>query len=107
MNIPADAVIPIEKLTTYLLSPRLEDDKSKFLATAGFSLQNYDVLENAIHDLAESESAYFDGANEFGDFFRVDGTLEGPIRSLQVSLIWIQLYEDTLFHFVTLKPCKH
>ena len=36
MKIPEDAIIPMEKLTAYLLLPRPGDDKSKFLAQAGF-----------------------------------------------------------------------
>lgn len=33
MRIPPDAIIPMEKLTAYLLVAREWDDKSKFLAT--------------------------------------------------------------------------
>jgi hypothetical protein len=35
LRIPSDALIPLEKLTSYLLVPREWDDKSKFLAQAG------------------------------------------------------------------------
>jgi hypothetical protein len=31
MKIPSDAIIPLEKITEYLLVPREWDDKSKFL----------------------------------------------------------------------------
>jgi hypothetical protein len=37
VKILEDAVIPEEKLTRYLLVPRIKDDKSKFLAQAGFT----------------------------------------------------------------------
>jgi hypothetical protein len=40
MRIPEDVIIPLEKLTNYLLVPRPVDDKSKFLAKAGFTLMN-------------------------------------------------------------------
>ena len=36
MIIPSDAIIADEKITHYLLVPREQDDKSKFLAQAGF-----------------------------------------------------------------------
>jgi len=36
LRIPSDALVPLEKLTSYLLVPREWDDKSKFLAQAGF-----------------------------------------------------------------------
>jgi hypothetical protein len=42
MKIPADATIPDSKLTRYLLVSREQDDKSKFLAQAGFTLTNPD-----------------------------------------------------------------
>lgn len=38
MKIPPDAIIPMEKLTAYLLVARDWDDKSKLLAQAGFSV---------------------------------------------------------------------
>jgi len=40
MKIPPDALIPLEKLTSYLLVHREWDDKSKFLAQAGFTREN-------------------------------------------------------------------
>ncbi|MBD2204797.1 hypothetical protein H6G33_13520 [Calothrix sp. FACHB-1219] len=39
MKIPPDAIIADEKITRYLLVPREQDDKSKFLAQAGFTLK--------------------------------------------------------------------
>jgi len=41
MLIPPDAEIASEKLTHYLLVPKPLDDKSKFLARAGFSPANF------------------------------------------------------------------
>ena len=52
MKIPEDAVIPVEKLTKYLLVPRPWDDKSRFLAQAGFDQSNPDALMAAIRALA-------------------------------------------------------
>lgn len=40
MRIPADAIIPEDKLTRYLLVPREYDDKSRFLSQAEFTLAN-------------------------------------------------------------------
>ncbi len=45
MKIPADALIPQAKLTNYLLVARTVDDKSKFLAQAGFTIENPGALE--------------------------------------------------------------
>ena len=47
---PSDIVIPSEKLTEYLLVPRVRNDKSKFLSQAGFTTENPAILEQAIRD---------------------------------------------------------
>ena len=48
MKIPGNLIIPEEKLTRYLLVPRIKDDKSKFLAQAGFTQNNPEDLLTAI-----------------------------------------------------------
>jgi hypothetical protein len=107
VKIPSDAVIPEEKLTRYLLVPRDEDDKSKFLALAGFTQANPEELEAAIRQLAENSEAVENGMNQYGDFYRVEGDLTGPNRrALAVVLIWLQWHQDATFHFITLKPQK-
>jgi hypothetical protein len=107
MRIPANAIIPSDKLARYLLAPRPWDDKSKFLAQAGFELADPARLEDAIRRLAAIHEAVEDGTNDYGTFFRVAGALEGPNGiSLQVVLIWLQWKFDGTIHFVTLKPGK-
>lgn len=54
MKIPDDAIIPDEKLTQYLLVYKAKNDKSQFLAQAGFTLDNPDQLKAAIQALAAS-----------------------------------------------------
>ncbi|MEA5605747.1 hypothetical protein [Nostoc sp. UHCC 0252] len=54
MKIPLDAIIADEKITRYLLVPREQDDKSKFLALAGFTQDNPELLKAAIRQLADS-----------------------------------------------------
>ena len=51
MKIPDNAVIPEEKLTRYLLVPRLKDDKAKYLAQAGFTQANPEDLLTAVRQL--------------------------------------------------------
>jgi hypothetical protein len=105
MRIPANATIPLDKLTRYLLVSRPWDDKSNFLAQVGFTPEDPASLENAIRRTAASFDAVEDGTNEYGTFFRIEGSLKGPTgRSLQVVLIWLQWKLDGTFHFVTLKP---
>ncbi len=107
MKIPADAVIPDDKLTRYLLAHKARNDKSKFLAQAGFTQQNPEALRVAIQSLARSVEAVEDKTNEYGTFYRVEGELVGTHRvSLSVTTIWLQRQIDGKFQFVTLKPRK-
>lgn len=45
MKIPVDAIISNDKLTQYLLVPRQKNDKSGFLAQAGFTMENPEDYE--------------------------------------------------------------
>lgn len=106
MRIPSDAIIPREKLTQYLLRFQPDNDKSKFLAQAGFTLDNPDALEAALRALIATHDAVLDAHNRFGDFYRVEGTLKGiNARDLLVVTIWIlRTEEESHYRFVTLKP---
>jgi hypothetical protein len=107
VKIPSDANIPQEKLVRYLLVLKQRNDKSQFLAKAGFTQENSETLRSAIALLIQSAEAVEDGTNEYGIFYRVDGALRGINgRSLAVVTVWLQWYSDGSFHFVTLKPRK-
>jgi len=107
VRIPSDAIIPMEKLTAYLLVPREWDDKSKFLAFAGFTRDNPHLLLAAIRELAATAEAVEDGRSEYGVFLRTEGLLTGPNgRDLAVVTIWLQAWSDGQTRFVTLKPRK-
>jgi hypothetical protein len=106
MRIPAEAIIADDKLTMYLLAQRQWDDKSGFLRRAGFTLDNWNDLRLAIHELSNSVEAVNDGGNEYGTFYRIDGSLIGPVGTLAVTLIWMRRSVDQRFYFVTLKPRK-
>ena len=106
MKIPANAIIAREKLTRYLLIRQRKSDKSKWLAQAGFTLNNPDELETAIRQLVAGADAVYDGANRYGDFYRAEGTLVGVNGvNLESITVWIiHSKVDTLFRFVTVKP---
>lgn len=109
MRIPDGAcVIPREKLTHYLLVARTEDDKSKYLAQAGFTAERADDLEAAIREVARQYDAVQDTSNVYGVFYRVTGDLIGLNgRRLSVVTIWIALTNTpTTYRFVTLKPAR-
>jgi hypothetical protein len=106
MRIPKDAEIPAEKLTRYLLVYRVRNDKSGFLAQAGFTLENPAVLEQAIRQLVEENDAIQDRQNAYGTFFQVAGVLNGPDRVLHVVTVWLNVAHSERFRFVTLKPMR-
>lgn len=107
MLIPANAVIPDEKITRYLLVPKPKDDKSKFLAQAELTQENPETLKAAIRLLAGCVEAVEDRSNEYGVFYRVEGELIG-INGLTLSVvtIWLQRAIDGSFQFITLMPKK-
>lgn len=107
MFIPEHAIIAPDKLSGYLLVPRPADDKSRFLARGGFTSENPAALERAIRSCIAEYEAVLDCGNEWGQFYRVDAEMMGPSgNALAVSLIWLQLYADGTFRFITLKPRK-
>lgn len=107
MILPADALIPAEKLSHYLLAPRPWDDKSKFLAQAGFGKDSPETLLHALRALAARCDAVSDGVNDYGEFLRGDGMLIGPNgRQLAVTTIWLRQHLDGRVRFVTLKPYR-
>jgi hypothetical protein len=107
MKLPDDAIIPDDKLTRYLLVPKARNDKSKFLAQAGFNLENPEVLKQALRSLINTNPAIEDSRNEYGTFYRVTGQLSGLNGvALSVVTIWLQRKVDGKYQFVTLKPLK-
>lgn len=107
MQVPKDAIIPNEKITRYLLVLQARNDKSKFLARAGFTLKNPEELINAIRLLVEKEEAIEDRRNEYGVFYQVTGELVGVNGvNLSVTTVWLFRQIDQKFQFVTLKPHK-
>jgi len=106
MRIPVDAIIPREKLTEYLLVPKPKNDKSGFLKKAGFTLENPDILEDAIRRLISENEAYLEREDQYGQFYRVEGKLKGPNGILPTITVWIERAIDGEFRFVTLKPSR-
>ncbi len=104
-KLPEDAVIPEDKLLRYLLLPREEDDKSKFLALAGYTLANWKVLEQDLRKLAHQYEISDIEESPYGTKYEVRGQLKGPNgRVLDVVTIWITLKATGETRFVTLFP---
>jgi len=107
VKIPEDAVIPDDKIARYLLVQKARNDKSKFLAQAGFTTDDSEALRAAIQSIARTGEAVEDRKNDYGVFYQVVGELVGVNGvTLSVVTIWLQRQIDGKFQFVTLKPFK-
>ncbi|NJM75788.1 MAG: hypothetical protein HC852_08435 [Acaryochloridaceae cyanobacterium RU_4_10] len=105
MRVPEDLIIPDAKVTQYLLVQKARNDKSRFLAQAGFTRENPEALRFAIQTQAMDKEAIKEKSNEYGTFYQVEGELVGVNGiSLSVVTVWLQRQIDGKFQFVTLKP---
>jgi hypothetical protein len=105
VKISVDAIIPESKLTQYLLVFKHKNDKSQFLAQAGFTLENWQTLKIAIQKLNQSLEAVRDRTNEYGTFYNVYEELKGVNGiNLSVVTIWLKRQRDNKFQLITLKP---
>jgi hypothetical protein len=99
-----NAIIPEAKLTKYLLIWKPKNDKSGFLAQAGYTIDNWQELSQDLKNLLVNEANYNKSSN-FGDIYEIKGVLPGRNGiSLSVATYWIvdSLTQET--RFVTLLP---
>ena len=107
MRLPDDSLVVREKLTDYLLRWRPEDDKSTFLAQAGYTLENADRLMADIGAQLMSLEAMPIENTEYGSKLALSGVLTGPNgRALRVVTIWMTEAATGETKFITLYPDK-
>ncbi|MBI5606631.1 MAG: hypothetical protein HY879_25145 [Deltaproteobacteria bacterium] len=107
MKLPEDTLIAHEKLTQYLLTPRKRNDKSQWLAQAGYSLNNWEALENDLRDQILSKDVTLLEITEFGKLFEIRGNLIGPNgKKLPVCTIWLTEFGTGNTKFITMYPSK-
>ena len=100
MKIPENLNISEDKITRYLLVQKVRNDKSKFLAQAGFTQENPEALRAAIRIQAMATEAIADRSDEYGTFYRVEGNIVGENGvSLAVATIWLRRQIDGEFPF--------
>ena len=105
MKLTGSAIILQDKLLRYLLIPRGESDKSKFLASAGYTLVNHALLERDLRRLIENNEISHVETSPYGIKYEVRGTLNGPNgRVLHIVTIWITTSANGETRFVTLFP---
>ena len=107
VKIPDNATIPESKLIRYLLVLRLRNDKSKFLAQAGFTAANPEALLAALQQHMISREASEHRSDEYGTYYHVQGILRGINGiNLNIATVWLQRNTDGQFQFITLIPQK-
>ncbi len=106
MQLPQDATIAPAKLNRYLLVWRATDDKSKFLARAGYGIDNWEQLEIDLRSqILPLDALPSEEINRFGDVYEIRGMLVGPNGViLSVMTIWMIEFETTTTKFITLYP---
>ena len=107
MKLPDNALISYEKLTQYLLALRKRNDKSQWLAQAGYTLENWQVLENDLRNQILSADATPIENTVYGQMYEIRRNLIGPNRiTLLVRTIWMTETVTGKTKFITLYPDK-
>ena len=107
MRLPADAIIATRKVTEYLLRWRPEDDKSAFLAQAGYTVETSERLSTDIREQLLPLEAELVEETEYGPKYLIRGELVGPNgRPLRAVSIWMTEDATGETKFVTLYPDK-
>ena len=107
MKLPRNATIAHEKMVNYLLQWRPENDKSRFLGSAGYTEKDGEQLAQDIRDQLLSLEAEFEETTEYGDMYSIGGSLIGPNgRAIRVMSIWMVESVTDKTKFITLYPKK-
>ena len=107
MKLSSSALIAPGKIKDYLLSQRKRNDKSKWLAKAGYSLNNWQQLEIDLRAQILSLDAVLIDKSIYGNIFEIRGILHGPNGNfLEVCTIWMIEHKSKLTKFITMYPGK-
>ncbi len=107
MRLRPDTFIARRKISDYLLVSRPEDDKSGFLAGAGYIPETTDRLLADLRTQLLPHEAKFLERGEYGTKYEIRGKLTGPNgRTLRVVSIWMVEHAGGKSKFVTLYPEK-
>lgn len=107
MKLPDDTLIAQEKLRQYLLALRKRNDKSQWLALAGYTLENWQVLEKDLRNQILSVDATPTENTEYGQMYEIKRKLIGPNgKNLPVCTIWMTETGTGNTKFITMYPDK-
>jgi hypothetical protein len=107
LKLPENTVFSSEKFCEYLLKKLPDNDKSQFLAVAGYSIQNWKNLVKDIREQLLPLDAALSRQTPFGNLYEIRGVLCGPNgKKLKVIFIWMTESESKISKFITLYPDK-
>ena len=107
MRLADDTLISYEKLTRYLLTLRKRNDKSLWLARAGYTRENWQALENDLRNLILSNDARPIEDTKYGQMYEIRADLIGPIgKRLPVCTTWMREASTGITKFITMYPDK-
>jgi hypothetical protein len=107
MKMPSGLIIQDEKITKYLLVYQPKSDKSRYLALAGYNLDNWELLKNDIINAVEGSEIAKVTPSDWGTQFEVKSEWTGPNgRLIKIITIWQQDKETEVVRFITLYPDK-
>ena len=107
MKLPATTVIASEKIQNYLLATKVRNDKSKWLAEAGYYHGNWQTLENDLRQQILTLDAVLTETNQYGHMYEIIGELTGPNgKTLSIRSYWMNEVDTHVFKFITMFPNK-
>lgn len=78
MRMPLGLIIQDQKLTEYLLTYQEKNDKSQYLALAGYSHRNWRTLKRDILNAVEGAEIIEVTPTDWGSRFKVQSRWNGP-----------------------------
>lgn len=103
MKLSDNSIIAPEKFTHYLLKWQPDNDKSKMLELAGYTLENWQQLLKDIRSQILPIEAELVRKTIYGDMYEIRGKLLGPNGvSLNIVTIWMMEYKSQQTKFITL-----
>ncbi len=107
MKMSSNLVIENPKLTRYLLVYQPKDDKSNFLAQYGYTLDNWQVLKQAIIEAVQGQEIDQITQTNWGQRFKVKSQWTGLNGELiKIITVWQQAEGEDTIKLITLYPDK-
>jgi len=101
------AVVPGRKITHYLLSTAHRDGrhKSVFFGSVGFKAENWELLDTALREHAQSHEVVESIPTFFGEKYIVEGQLTTPDgRNPKIRAVWFIAKGQKVATLVTAYP---